>query len=124
MAHGRFDPKQFAAGMAANNALANLADLFGGGWAPGEAPSDKGWRARWSGKVLIVGRRGVPGTFSAMRMTEGWDVAWYPDEKPNEIVAEMNKADGNLAIFDPMYFQVGAYPGWMLTAFEKVGLQI
>ena len=104
-----FDPSRFAV---TPSTTYDPAQLWGGGWEPGACPFDKGWRARWSGQVLVIGRKGVAGAFTAMAMSgDRWDVAFYEEEKPEDLARRIT-ANENLGALDPAYTQVGGHWGW------------
>lgn len=105
-------------------------DLWGGGHTPDTIPTSRGWRVRALKKgshVVLVGRPGVEGCFSAIfvrqsRHPDGFligksyiDVAIYA-ETPEEVA---NRLNGGNAIDCP-YHQLDTCPGWGLEAIRLV----
>lgn len=89
----------------------------GGGHTAATDPGQRGWRAAPVGKVLVVGRRGVPGCFSVMQLSRGkLDVAVYDDYLPEALAAA---AKGHCPPAD-VNRVVDAIPGWALPFIDMV----
>lgn len=86
--------------------------LWGGGHTSETLPTNRGWRAAKAGgpDVVLVGRKGVKGCFSARPFGEGrLDVAVY-GESPEEVVSAWKARE----YLDPIYKTVEHVPGWAL----------
>ena len=96
--------------------------LWGGGHTVDTDPTRRGWRAALShkdSKVLILGRRGVVGCASVMRMAGGrLDISGYDDATPEEISACVRERRP-VPLAD-VTFQTEASPGWGLAVLEKI----
>jgi len=93
--------------------------LWGNGHTLKTDPTKRGWRAAPSKKgsdVLIVGRRGVPGCFSVMCLSDCLDVATYDELTPKELAQQL---DGGTAVADA-YYQVSNVSGWALPFIKEV----
>jgi hypothetical protein len=67
------------------------------------------WRAKQAsdGLWIIFRRDGEKGCFSFMKMSNGWDIAFYQFETAKEVALSTNRAK-----FDPVYFQSDAPLVW------------
>lgn len=96
-------------------------DIWGGGHTPASVPTAQGWRVVRSTTAagsprLLVGRRGMPGCFSAMPLSDNRvDVCLY-EETPEEVSAAWKQR----VPLDGMFKVVSAYPGWGLSVLELV----
>jgi hypothetical protein len=92
--------------------------LWGGSHTAATDPTKRGWRAAPVGKVLVVGRRGVPGCFSVMQLSDGrLDVAVYDEATPESIAAGLR---GGVAVDVDGLWTANPTPGWALPFIAEV----
>lgn len=96
--------------------------LWGGGHTVATDPTHQGWRAALTAKgskVLVIGRRGITGCASVMRLSDGrLDVSVYDDATPEEIAACVR--EWRPVPYADCIFQTESYPGWGLAVLEKI----
>ena len=79
-----FDPKKFTT--TPNGSVSGFCQSL---WQPvgaGRRSMYKTWKAKMSGDVLVIGRRGnAEGCFSIMSTSNGYDIAWNEFHSPSEV---------------------------------------
>jgi len=91
---------------------------WGGGHTHTTDPTKRGWRMKAvSSKLTVIGRTGIPGCMSVLLLSEGFDVAIYDEEKPEDIFRALK--DGQRLQADE-YKQVGNYSGWALALLQEI----
>lgn len=90
--------------------------IWGGGHTPETDPTSAGWKCRDYEHVMLAGRKGVEGCFSARRLSAGiLDVAIYV-ETPKEVHNFLNGGD----YLDAIFVKIQEHPGWGLEAIRLV----
>ena len=93
-------------------------NIWGGGHTAETDPTQRGWRAArvTPNSAVLVGRRGKPGCFSAIQMSDGTiEVALYV-ETPEEVAASWKKGE----VLDCPYRFVPNIPGWALPLIAQI----
>lgn len=92
----------------------------GGGHTAETDPTKKGWRAVAFSKgssFVLIGRKGVPGCFSARLMSDGRiDVAIYDEAVPETAVAALDAKE----LYADVFRQVHGTPGWALEFIQEL----